>query len=107
MQTSEGALREGLLHDLLGRIGDKDVRTRSVSSLADRFHVDREQASRVERTAMGFLSQMEAAWDLGSRGCRQLLSWAALLHEIGLDIAHQQYHKHGEYIIAQADLPGV
>jgi len=106
MQTSEGALREGLLHDLLGRIGDKDVRTRSVSSLADRFHVDREQASRVERTAMGFLSQMEAAWDLGSRGCRQLLSWAALLHEIGLDIAHQQYHKHGEYIIAQADLPG-
>jgi len=106
MATSEGALREGLLYDLLGRIGDKDVRTRSVSSLADRFHVDREQASRVERTALGFLTQAEAAWELGSRGCRQLMSWAALLHEIGLDIAHQQYHKHGQYIIGEADLPG-
>jgi len=106
MQTSEGALREGLLHDLLGRIGDKDVRTRSVTSLADRFHVDREQAGRVERTALALLSQAEGAWDLGSRNCRQLVSWAALLHEIGLDIAHQQYHKHGQYIIAEADLPG-
>jgi len=35
-----------------------------------------------------------------------LISWATHLHEIGLDIAHQQYHKHGQYIVAASDLSG-
>ena len=36
----------------------------------------------------------------------QLLRWAAQLHEIGLDIAHNQYHKHGGYLLQYMDMPG-
>ncbi len=106
MQYSQGALREGILYDLLGRIREEDLRTRTVTTLANRYHVDQEHASHVERTASRLLLEIADAWALGSTASRQLLSWAALLHEIGLDIAHQQYHKHGQYIVAASDLGG-
>lgn len=106
IRRSEGALREGLLHDFLGRIRDQDVRERGVEALADRAHVDREQALRVKQTSLALLAQVAENWDLGGRHPRQFLAWAANLHETGLDIAHNHYHRHGEYIVAHADLPG-
>ena len=106
MRRSDGALREGLLYDFLGRIRDQDVRERGVEALADRAHVDRQQAARVKQTSLFLLAQVADGWDLGSRNARQFLSWAANLHEIGLDIAHNHYHRHGEYIVAHADLQG-
>ena len=106
MEYSEGSLREGLLYDLLGRIRQEDVRGRTVSALGDRYHVDWKQAARVESTALGLLGQVAEDWRLTSVEWRQLLSWAAQLHEIGLDIAHAQHDRHGEYIIAASDLFG-
>jgi len=106
LRYSEGSLREGLLYDLLGRIRQEDVRERSVSALGDRYHVDGKQAERVERTASMLLTQVAQDWRLDAEEARQLLSWAARVHEIGLDIAHAQYHRHGEYIIAASDLFG-
>jgi exopolyphosphatase/guanosine-5'-triphosphate,3'-diphosphate pyrophosphatase len=106
MQVADGALREGLLYDLLGRIRHEDVRGRSVAALADRYHVDMPQAARVEQTAHDCLQQTADAWELDPDEAGQLLAWAAQLHEIGLDIAHNKYHKHGAYIIANADLLG-
>ena len=35
-----------------------------------------------------------------------MLSWAARLHEIGLDVSHSHYHKHGAYLLEHADMPG-
>ena len=106
MRRSDGALREGLLYDSLGRIRDQDVRERGVEALADRAHVDRQQAARVKQTGLSLLAQVADGWDLANRNARQFLSWAANLHEIGLDIAHNHYHRHGEYIVAHADLQG-
>jgi len=106
LRHSEGSLREGLLYDLLGRIRQEDVRERSVRALGDRYHVDWKQAGQVECTALMLLTQVAEDWRLDSRESRRLLSWAAQLHEIGLDIAHAQYHRHGEYIIAASDLYG-
>jgi len=106
MQPADGALREGLLYDLLGRIGMEDVRSRSVAALAERFHADSKQVKRVRDAARGCLKQVAEAWNLTSDTATRMLGWAAQLHEIGLDIAHQQYHKHGEYIIANSDLFG-
>jgi len=106
MRVSDGALREGLLYDLLGRIRHEDVRNRSVESLAARYHVDTEQGVRVARTAAYALEQAAAAWDLEGDESTRWLGWAAQLHEIGLDIAHSQYHKHGAYILENADLAG-
>ena len=77
-----------------------------MKALANRYHIDQGHASNVERTASRLLLEVADAWALGSAASRQLISWAVHLHEIGLDIAHQQYHKHGEYIVAASDLSG-
>ncbi|MCK8515702.1 exopolyphosphatase [Methylonatrum kenyense] len=105
MEVSEGALREGLLYDLLGRFTAADIRDQSVSALASRYHVDGDQAAHVQATALDCFAQLADDWEL-DHDTEQWLSWAAQLHEIGLDIAHSQYHKHGEYIARHADLAG-
>ncbi|MFF7707410.1 exopolyphosphatase [Pseudomonas sp. NPDC007930] len=106
MDHCEGALREGVLYDLMGRHQHEDVRERTLKSLMDRYHVDLEQAERVERKALHAFDQVVAAWDLDDGIWRDLLSWAAKVHEVGLDIAHYHYHKHGAYLIEHSDLAG-
>lgn len=106
MSISEGALREGVLYDLIGRHHHEDVRERTLNSLIKRYHVDTEQAKRVETKALEAFEQVRTAWALDEERDRELLSWAAQIHEVGLDIAHYHYHKHGAYLIEHADLPG-
>lgn len=106
MQVSEGALREGAVYDLLGRIHQEDVRERTINRLTERYHVSTEQAKRVERTAAYCLDQVADAWDLDDPQSHHLLSWAARLHEMGLAIAHTRYHRHGAYLIENSDLRG-
>ncbi len=106
MKVADGALREGLLHDLLGRINHEDVRDRTVSALANRFHVDLDQAARVCQTLRELTRQLPQLGGLEKEITMPWLDWAATLHEIGIDIAHSNYHKHGAYIIENADLPG-
>lgn len=106
MRVAEGALREGLLYDLLGRLTDEDARVCSVRAMQARFHVDKDQAGRVEATALQFLRQVAEPWELSDPLAQMLLSWAARLHEIGLDVSHSHYHKHGAYLLEHADLPG-
>ena len=106
MTHSEGALREGVLYDLLGRHHHEDVRERTIGALMERYHVDPEQAARVEAKALESLEQVAKAWDLTDEGHRELLMWAARVHELGLDIAHYHYHKHGAYLLEHSDLAG-
>ena len=106
LRVSDGALREGLLYDLLGRLQHEDARERSVQAMAARYHVDADQAERVAGTAAGLLQQCRVAWDLESELAQLALGWAARLHEIGLDIAHDGFQRHGAYIAAWADMPG-
>ncbi len=106
MAHSEGALREGVLYDLIGRHHHEDIRDRTLSFLMERYHVDTEQALRVESKALEALDQVATDWDLSEDWQRELLGWAARAHEVGLDIAHYHYHKHGAYLIEHSDLPG-
>ena len=106
MEVAEGAMREGLLYDMVGRLTAEDARDRTVRAMQARYHVDVPQAERVERTALGFLEQVAAAWQLEDPFAEQLLAWAARLHEIGLDVAHSKYHQHGAYLLENADMPG-
>ncbi|HWP01719.1 MAG TPA: Ppx/GppA phosphatase family protein [Methylococcus sp.] len=106
MKVAEGALREGLLYDLLGRLFDDDIRSRSVSALAARYHVDSTHAERVRETARYLLERWPWHGPIERDTAGQRLMWAAELHEIGLDIAHSQYQKHGAYVAANADMPG-
>ena len=107
MEASPWALREGLLYDLIGRIDQGDVRSRSVTHLANRFHADEKQAQRVGDTAIRFLNDNREALGLNDVGPWSMyLRWASQLAEVGLDISHSQYHKHSAYIVQHCDLPG-
>jgi exopolyphosphatase/guanosine-5'-triphosphate,3'-diphosphate pyrophosphatase len=106
LRASDGALREGLLYDHLGRLQHEDARERSVRAMARRYSIDRAQASRVANTARILLMQCAAAWKLESELASRMLEWAATLHEIGLDISHDGFQRHGAYIAENADLPG-
>jgi len=106
LKVSDGALREGLLYDQLGRLQHEDARQRSAQALATRYNVDQAQANRVAITARQLMEQVAGAWQLESELASQILEWASLLHEIGLDISHDNFHKHGAYVAENADLPG-
>ena len=105
MQVADGALREGLIYELLGRIEHEDVRTRSIEGLVSRFQIDDTHARQVEARCAELIDEVAEEWEL-NQDHADLLSWAARLHELGLNIAHAQYHKHGAYILENADLAG-
>jgi len=106
LRVSDGALREGLLYDQVDRMQHDDARTRSVVALANRYNVDQRQAARVGEMADTLLDQVANDWDLNSELTTNAIGWAALLHEIGLDISHNGFQRHGAYIAENADLPG-
>lgn len=106
MQTSQGALREGVLYDRVGRVRREEVMERTVARMVERFAVDTAQAARVERSTLALLEQVGAAWDLDDSATRLSLHWAALLHEAGLSVAHTGYHRHGAYLVDNSDMPG-
>lgn len=106
LRVSDGALREGLLYDLLGRLRHEDARKRTVRAMASRYHVDRAQAKRVAQTALTLLEQCSEAWQCPMPFSARMLEWSAWLHEIGLDISHNGFQRHGAYIAEHADMPG-
>jgi len=105
-QVSDGALREGLLLDLVDRTQHHDERDQSIEDLARRYHVDAAHAMRVRDTALALLASAAVAWGLDDPEWAKLLGWAAIVHEVGTDIAHSQYHKHGYYLLLNMDLSG-
>ena len=105
MAVSKAALREGVLHDMLGRGGADDPRDVSIAALMQRYGIDAAQAQRVEATALRLFDQVARAWALDGDD-RLMLSRAARAHELGLAIAHSQYHVHGAYVLANSDIAG-
>jgi len=106
MEVTDAALRVGVLYDLLGRSQHHDMRYVTVEQFMQRYSVDRDQATRVGNLAAEFLDQLPKP-DTESRAENiALLQWAANLHEIGLSISHNGYHKHSAYIAGNADMPG-
>lgn len=104
--VTQGALKEGILYDLVGRLGDEDSRARTIRAMEKRYHVDQEQADRVELTALVLLDQVADEWNLQQPVVRHLLGWSARLHEMGLEVAHSQYHRHGAYLLQHSDMLG-
>ena len=106
MGYAEGALRLGVLYDLLGRFHHHDMRDATVLQFMRRYPVDRRQAERVKNTALKLLGQLIDIDSPEHERDLRFLKWAANLHEIGISIAHNDYHKHGAYILSYADMPG-
>jgi len=106
MMISDGGLREGLLFDLAGRIHHQDTRDRTVYSLMRRYHIDFEHAENIKKTAMHLLDKVSNVWKADNEIAYQFLIWSVDLHEIGLDISHSKYHRHGAYLLHNSDLMG-
>jgi exopolyphosphatase/guanosine-5'-triphosphate,3'-diphosphate pyrophosphatase len=104
MQPATGALREGVLYDLLGRCHDNDMRDITVQQLMQRYRVDVRQAKRVVKLSHSIAQQLLG--EDADAGALRVLDWTANLHEIGISVAHNGYHKHSAYILANADMPG-
>lgn len=106
MLPGEGALRVGVLYDLLGRDSHHDKRNETARQFMRRYHVDTAQATRVRTLALALFQQLRLEDDGELADLQQALGWACDLHEIGLSVAHADYHKHGAYILEHADMPG-
>jgi exopolyphosphatase/guanosine-5'-triphosphate,3'-diphosphate pyrophosphatase len=106
MEFSEGALRLGVLYDLHGRYHHQDLRDATVQAFMNRYRVNAHQAGQVADTACHLLAQLNPATADPANPEHRFLRWAALLHEIGISVAHASYHKHSAYILANADMPG-
>jgi exopolyphosphatase/guanosine-5'-triphosphate,3'-diphosphate pyrophosphatase len=106
MEVTDAALRIGVLYDLLGRSQHADMRFVTVEQFMQRYSVDREQANRVGNLAAEFLAQLPKPEEESRVDNIALLQWTANLHEIGLSISHNGYHKHSAYIAGNADMPG-
>jgi len=105
MTVAEGALRDGVLWDLLGRVHHRDIRDVTVDQFVRRYHVDQVQSQRVGQLAKMLLRDLQPDFkELAI--VAQFLGWAVQLHEIGMSIAQGAYHKHSAYILANADAPG-
>jgi len=106
MSVSQGALREGIIYDLIDREKHQDTRSTSIQEWMDRYAIDKTHAQAVTNTALDLFSQVETTWQIDEIEYQRNLCWATNIHEIGLSISHTQSHKHAEYIIRNADLLG-
>ena len=106
MALADGALRQGVLWDLLGRVHHRDIREVTVDQFVRRYHVDLLQSQRVAALAARLLDDLDPGKGEKAFLAKSFLGWAARLHEIGISIAQGAYHKHSAYILANADMPG-
>ncbi len=105
MRTSNGALREGVIYDLLGRLSHEDVRERSINAMVARYHAN-ETYARVVGERVSWLAQSVAdAWAFSERDI-ELLTWAGRCHEIGAAISQKHFNRHSAYLLQNTDLPG-
>ncbi|MFT5731460.1 MAG: exopolyphosphatase/guanosine-5'-triphosphate,3'-diphosphate pyrophosphatase [Planctomycetota bacterium] len=105
MTPSSGALREGVLHDHLGRIHHEDVRETSARAFMERMGLDTGHGVRCRETAEELFDQVAVSLGLQPHD-RKLLGLAAFMHTMGLVVSHAGYHKHGAYLAENADLAG-
>ncbi|MDO7083818.1 guanosine-5'-triphosphate,3'-diphosphate pyrophosphatase [Pseudocolwellia sp. AS88] len=106
LQLSSGALREGLLYEMLPDMRQINIRQRTVNSIAERFHVDKEHAFRVSNQAQVIFDIFAQQLPLEKDNSFKLLLASCALHEIGLLLEFKNQQEHGAYMIANSDLPG-
>jgi exopolyphosphatase/guanosine-5'-triphosphate,3'-diphosphate pyrophosphatase len=107
------SLREGLVLDYISRHRKEiaqadrypDVRRRSVFELAERCNYWPEHSQHVARLSIGLFDQTRAIHGLTDRE-RELLEYAAVLHDIGVHISYEGHHKHSYYLVKNGDLRG-
>jgi exopolyphosphatase/guanosine-5'-triphosphate,3'-diphosphate pyrophosphatase len=105
MRTSKGALREGVIYDLVGRLTHEDVRERSIAAMLSRYGSDEGAAQSVSDRVTWLASSVARTWNLKDQHI-ELAAWAGRCHEIGVAISQKHHHHHSAYLIQNTDMPG-
>ncbi|OKY27018.1 hypothetical protein [Thalassotalea sp. PP2-459] len=106
LQLSSGALREGLLYEMLPDNQKVDLRQRTINSLMEKCHVDQPHANNILAQAQQLYASFSSSWALTDDNGLALLTAACQLHEIGLLLAFKHHQQHSAYIIEHSQLPG-
>ena len=105
LHVADATLKEGLIYDTIGRFSDHDIRTSTIDKLKKQYDIDESQAERVSKQALAFWKDVKGE-KLPGVSRSKILKWAGQLHEIGLNISHSSYHRHGYYLLRYSDLAG-
>ncbi len=106
LQLSSGALREGLLYEMLPNMRQLSIRKRTLASLIERFHIDQQHAKRITEQVQNIFDQLAFYSRLEKDNGYKLLTASCALLEVGLLLEYKHHQRHGAYIIKNADLPG-
>ncbi len=106
LQLSSGAIREGLLYEMLPNMREIPIRERTIKGLISRFHIDEDHNKRVLAQAKSLFNMLAKSWKLIEDNSQQLLFSSCLLHEIGLLLEFKGHQKHAAYILQHTDLAG-
>jgi exopolyphosphatase/guanosine-5'-triphosphate,3'-diphosphate pyrophosphatase len=108
----DSALKEGLIFDTLGRLSSQknhpsnaDIRDQTVNKMMEQYQVDKDQAQRANLALSHFVTQLPEPVVNGVN-VKDILQWAAQLHEIGLTISHSGHHRHSYYLLKESDMAG-
>jgi exopolyphosphatase/guanosine-5'-triphosphate,3'-diphosphate pyrophosphatase len=109
MRACEWGLREGVILDFLARFPGyaeavvrlPDIRRRSVLEMVRRFEA--EHGPRVASLALRLFDATRAIHGYG-RNEREMLEFAALLHDVGLHVSHRRHHYHSQYLIGYSEI---
>lgn len=95
-------LRMGIMWDLRMQTTEQDRRGQSVRCFMQRYRVDRKRAVRIADCALALFGKMAPESDMLGK----TLYWSTLMHEAGMFVSPTNYHKHGAYLVENADLAG-
>ena len=114
ISTCRAAVREGMVLDYIATHpagprarGGHDVRERTVRDAASRYALDDPHGEQVSRLALalGVAQTVEAPRPVEERE-RELLHFAALIHDVGQHVEYRRHHRHSWYLIRNAELQG-
>lgn len=115
IRISEAALRDGMIIDFIAKEKDNpsfnlaadfpEPRKRSVYELLRKCNWQEEHSKHVAAMALQLFDALQEKLQL-SETDRELLEYAALLHDIGYYISYRKHHKHALYIIRNSELRG-
>ena len=106
LEVTKGAIREGILYEILGRFRRQDVREMTIKNYKGYYHIDDSQSKRVCEIAKAFVDNIYQQDAIEIREELKIFLWSAQLHEIGISIGYSGYHRHGSYILENAEMPG-
>jgi len=115
LRACEWALREGIILSYIKEHAEEieaagkipDIRRRSIIQMARRFQNDesRSHSERVARLALRIFDGARSVHEMGEHE-RELLEYAALVHDVGLFVSHSKHHRHSYYLILNGELRG-